>query len=87
VMVRIADRGPGWAEDADAKVFGSFYTTKSHGMGLGLSISRTTVERHGGAIALKSGADGGAVVEVSLPLASPESTGDLEYGARERLGQ
>jgi signal transduction histidine kinase len=91
VMVRVADRGPGWEKEADAKVFGSFYTTKDHGMGLGLSISRTTVERHGGSIALKSGTGGGAVVVVSLPLASEAGyravEGDLEDDALELLVQ
>jgi two-component system, LuxR family, sensor kinase FixL len=66
-LVRVADRGPGW-EDAEAKVFGSFYTTKPAGMGLGLSISRTTIERHGGSIALGRAQGGGALVEVRLPL-------------------
>jgi two-component system, LuxR family, sensor kinase FixL len=67
-LVRVADRGPGW-EDAEEKVFGSFYTTKPAGMGLGLSISRTTIERHGGSIALGCAPGGGALVEVRLPLA------------------
>jgi PAS domain S-box-containing protein len=79
-VVRIEDRGPGWDMAAEAKVFGSFYTTKEHGMGLGLSISRTTVERHGGTIALCQGDCGGAMVEVYLPLAvvRPGADGSLD---------
>lgn len=69
VIVTVADCGPGWQPGDDAKVFGAFYTTKPQGMGLGLAISRTTVERHGGAITLRSREGGGAVVEVTLPLA------------------
>lgn len=69
VVVRVEDTGPGWEAAAESKVFGSFYTTKEHGMGLGLSISRTSLERHGGTIALRPGRGGGALVEVSLPLA------------------
>lgn len=68
VIVRVSDRGPGWDPSAASKVFGSFYTTKENGMGLGLSISRTTVERHGGKIELRPADGGGASVEVCLPL-------------------
>lgn len=91
VVVRVMDRGPGWEEDAERKVFGSFYTTKPHGMGLGLSISRNTVERHGGTIALRNSTRGGAVIEVSLPLASAAMDrgfdGGLEKVAVQRLVQ
>jgi C4-dicarboxylate-specific signal transduction histidine kinase len=72
-LVRVADRGPGW-EDAEEKVFGSFYTTKPAGMGLGLCISRTTIERHGGSIALARAQGGGALVEVRLPLTGVDSS-------------
>ncbi len=68
VVVRVSDRGPGWDPSSVSKVFGSFYTTKEHGMGLGLSISRTTIERHGGTIELGPADGGGASVEVTLPL-------------------
>ena len=92
-LVRVADRGPGW-EDNEEKVFGSFYTTKPAGMGLGLSISRTTIERHGGSIVLGRAWGGGALVEVRLPLAGvapsvPDGAGDgsVEQVAVEGLVQ
>jgi signal transduction histidine kinase len=85
LVVEVEDRGSGWESDAEAKVFGSFYTTKAQGMGLGLSISRTSVERHGGSIELRPGRDGGALVEVSLPLAParPAAIGRLDGGLQE----
>ena len=92
-VVIVEDWGPGWAAAAEAKVFGSFYTTKEHGMGLGLSISRTSLERHGGSIALRRGGGGGAMVEVALPLVGVEPgpdgglNGRLEEIAVERLLQ
>jgi C4-dicarboxylate-specific signal transduction histidine kinase len=85
VIVRVEDTGPGWEVAAEMKVFGSFYTTKAQGMGLGLPISRTTVERHGGSIALRRGQAGGALVEVSLPLAAvqPAAHGRLDARVQE----
>lgn len=67
-VVTVADRGPGWGEPGVGRVFDSFYTTKEEGMGLGLSISRTVVERHGGSMILGDVPNGGAKVEVLLPL-------------------
>lgn len=67
-VITVSDRGPGWEDEAEEKVFGSFYTTKRNGMGLGLSICRATVERHGGSIALRQAEGGGAAVEVRVPL-------------------
>lgn len=67
-VVIVEDQGPGWGEPGVGRAFDSFYTTKANGMGLGLSISRTVVERHGGSIALGEAPGGGARVEVALPL-------------------
>ena len=46
--LQVADRGHGFGEDERTKLFESFFTTKPHGMGLGLSIVRTVVNAHGG---------------------------------------
>ncbi len=71
VQVRILDTGPGFAEGAAEQAFNAFYTTKPRGMGLGLSICRSTVESHGGAIRIENRADGpGAMVTLELPVAS-----------------
>lgn len=67
-LITVADRGHGWNTPDGTEVFQPFFTTKAGGMGLGLSICRTTVERHGGTMTLGDGEAGGAVVEIALPL-------------------
>lgn len=70
--VTIADTGPGLDPAAAEKLFQPFVTTKSSGMGVGLSISRTIVEAHGGRIWTESASGQGAVFHFTVPLA-PES--------------
>ena len=48
VEVAVTDSGPGVPPEVIAKVFDPFYTTKSNGLGMGLPISRTIIEAHGG---------------------------------------
>jgi len=50
VTFSVTDRGPGIAEDVAARLFTPFFTTRSEGMGLGLSLCRTVIEQHGGAL-------------------------------------
>jgi signal transduction histidine kinase len=61
------DNGPGIKTADRKRVFLPFYTTKDHGLGLGLSICSTIIERHGGTINLRNVDTGGAVAEISLP--------------------
>jgi signal transduction histidine kinase len=70
VTVCVRDSGPGLRAGTEEAVFEPFYTTKSGGMGMGLSIVRSIVEAHGGSIRARNAQDGGAVVEFQLPLAS-----------------
>ncbi|CAA7620490.1 ATP-binding protein [Magnetospirillum sp. UT-4] len=68
VEVAITDNGPGISEDVLAKVFEPFFTTRTKGTGLGLTIVRRIVVDHGGDIRLEAGAEGGTVARVILPL-------------------
>jgi PAS domain S-box-containing protein len=68
VVITIADAGHGLSEESMARLFDPFYTTRSAGMGLGLSISRTIIESHGGRLAAMPGAERGAVFQFSLPV-------------------
>jgi len=85
VELRVTDTGNGIATHHLPMVFESFYSTKPGGMGLGLSISRSITEAHGGKIAAKNNAHGGATFCVFLPAAgvdegvresAPHSTGE-----------
>ncbi|MEC4592978.1 MULTISPECIES: ATP-binding protein [Nitrospirillum] len=69
--IRVADTGPGIAEEVAGRLFAPFTTTRPTGMGLGLSISRGIVEAHGGRLRAGTGTLGGAAFSFSLPLVLP----------------
>jgi two-component system sensor kinase FixL len=66
VSVSVADTGSGIAPDVAARLFQSFVTTKTSGLGVGLSISRTIVEAHGGRIVVEPNPGGGTVFRFTL---------------------
>ncbi|MCG6859915.1 MAG: PAS domain S-box protein [Chromatiaceae bacterium] len=66
--ILVRDTGVGLPAQEAPRLFDAFVTTKSNGLGLGLSISRTIVEAHGGRIWAETGGDQGAVLHVSLPV-------------------
>jgi len=68
-VVSVADSGPGVDEAAAARLFQPFVTTKASGMGVGLSISRTIVEAHGGRIWMAPNPGGGAIFSFTLRMA------------------
>lgn len=67
VEIAVNDTGLGIAADHLHHVFDPFFTTKPHGMGMGLPISRTIIEAHGGTICVKNRAGGGAEFCFTLP--------------------
>ena len=67
VLIMISDTGPGLPPASAGRLFETFYTTKSEGLGMGLSISRAIVEAHQGSLWGNDHATGGAVFYISLP--------------------
>ena len=68
MLVEVEDTGPGIAEDIAPQLFQPFVTSKSSGMGIGLSISKRIIEAHGGTLSVRRNAAGGATFSFTLPL-------------------
>ncbi len=66
IEVSVADTGPGLAPEVAEKLFQPFVTTKPHGMGVGLSISRTIIEAHGGKLTVQPNPGGGTIFRLTL---------------------
>lgn len=67
IKLIIEDNGPGIPEPIRGRVFDAFFSTKEQGMGMGLSISRSIVEAHGGRLAAQVSNNGGALFSIILP--------------------
>jgi signal transduction histidine kinase len=68
VLVSVRDSGPGLNPESLDRLFHAFYTTKPHGMGMGLAISRSIVEAHGGRLWAAANVPPGAVFQFTLPI-------------------
>jgi len=75
VTISVADTGSGIASEMTSQLFQPFVTTKRHGMGVGLSISRTIVEAHGGRIWADSNPGGGTTFRFTLRAVNKEEIG------------
>jgi two-component system sensor kinase FixL len=71
VYLTVTDHGPGFAPEEHERLFEPYYTTKPHGLGLGLSISRTIVAAHGGKLWGVGTPGAGATFHVALPVVGP----------------
>ena len=73
MLVSVADCGAGICEKAIDRLFMPFFTTKSSGMGMGLSICRSIVEAHGGRLAAAPNQGHGATFQITLPVHREEA--------------
>jgi signal transduction histidine kinase len=80
VIIEIEDHGVGFTEDEKGKIFEPFFTTKSEGTGLGLYVSHSIIERHGGYVAVESSKGQGALFSVYLPVEK------VQYGDSSEVG-
>ncbi len=74
ILVEFHDSGPGISTEVADQLFDPFFTTKDDGMGLGLSISRSIVESHGGQLVLLKYSQQGLILQASWPLYKGEDT-------------
>jgi PAS domain S-box-containing protein len=70
VEISLADHGTGLVADALEKIFEPFYTTKRDGLGMGLAISRSIIDAHGGRLWAKNNVDRGTTFGFTLPAAA-----------------
>ena len=70
VVIRVADQGKGIPEEIMDRVFEPYFTTKTSGTGLGLSLTRTIIEKHNGDISLESRRGQGTTVSITIPAGS-----------------
>jgi signal transduction histidine kinase len=74
VEVSVCDTGTGVSPEILGTLFTPFVTTKSHGLGIGLTIARTIVDAHGGTIGAHENRDGGATFTVTLPRSAADAS-------------
>jgi two-component system sensor kinase FixL len=74
IRIGVSDTGPGLDDAMLDRLFDPFFTTKKEGMGIGLAISKTIVELHGGHIQAENNKEAGATFHVFLPRAIPGET-------------
>jgi two-component system sensor kinase FixL len=68
IRVSIKDTGPGIDAEQITRIFDPFYTTKTEGVGIGLSIVKTIIEAHGGTVGAENNPDRGAAFWFTLPI-------------------
>ena len=74
ILVAVQDSGVGVPEEIRARLFESFFTTKSDGMGMGLNICRTIIEYHQGQLWVESAPLGGSIFKFTLPWVETKKT-------------
>jgi PAS domain S-box-containing protein len=78
IEISVNDTGPGLPVDKADQIFDAFFTTKPQGSGMGLAISKSIVEAHGGRIWAKGDGGRGATFHFTLPVASAETNAPVD---------
>jgi signal transduction histidine kinase len=86
VLLCVQDAGVGFKPEETNRLFEAFYTTKPHGMGMGLAISRSIIEAHAGRLWAEPGQGTGATFWISLP-AAPKRVGEGGPAAQQPPGE
>jgi C4-dicarboxylate-specific signal transduction histidine kinase len=69
VLVQVQDSGTGLSPECVNRIFEPFFTTKPEGVGMGLSISRSIIDAHGGRLWVTPGSEHGAIFQFTVPMA------------------
>jgi signal transduction histidine kinase len=77
VLIAVRDSGPGLDPKALDHLFDAYYTTKPQGLGMGLAISRSIIEAHGGRLWAKANAPRGALFQFTLPIRDQTQSPEL----------
>jgi two-component system, LuxR family, sensor histidine kinase DctS len=83
IEVSVVDRGRGVSPDVVPQLFAAFFTTKTEGMGLGLSLCRSVIEQHGGQMVYRPRPGGGSIFSFDLPTPAAPAAGS-QGGAHPR---
>jgi len=83
VWIRVIDNGPGIPAEDRERIWSPFHTTKETGTGLGLALSRKTVEAHGGRMELESASKAGSEFVISFPRILDRDGIPLEHGPQQ----
>jgi C4-dicarboxylate-specific signal transduction histidine kinase len=79
IVVAVRDNGIGIGTKNDRRIFDAFFTTKARGMGMGLSISNSIIESHGGRLWASNNTDYGATLQFALPVGREESATNVGW--------
>jgi len=84
IIITFSDSGPGIAPDVKDKIFDPYFTTKSDGTGIGLSLSHRIVTDHGGALTVGDSDLGGAEFRIEIPIKEQSDVKNFVYGLHSR---
>ena len=80
--LQISDNGPGFPAELLPRIFEPYVTTKSRGTGLGLPIVKKIVEEHQGSVEISNAPEGGARIDIRLPLVKAEEAKNGNHSGR-----